>query len=66
MIFVGGDDMDAKQLVQQSIQSLQTSASNIRQAANQTTNIQAKNILTQTASQAENSIKQIQQIINQL
>jgi len=58
--------MDAKQLVQQSIQSLQTSASNIRQAANQTTNIQAKNILTQTASQAENSIKQIQQIINQL
>lgn len=58
--------MDAKQLVQQSMQSLQTAASNIRQAANQTTNIQAKNILTQTASQAEGSVKQMQQIINQL
>lgn len=58
--------MDAKQLVQQSIQNLQTSASNIRQAANQTTNVQAKNILTQTASQAESSVKQMQQIINQL
>ncbi|MGI6514929.1 MAG: hypothetical protein ACOX3D_11340 [Syntrophomonadales bacterium] len=58
--------MDAKQLVQQSIKSLQTSASNIRQAASRTTNVQAKNILTQTASQAEMSIKQMQQIINQL
>ncbi len=58
--------MDAKQLVQQSMQSLQTAASNIRQAANHTTNIQAKNILTQTASQAEGSVKQMQQIINQL
>ncbi|MGI6549372.1 MAG: hypothetical protein ACOX4Q_04915 [Syntrophomonadales bacterium] len=58
--------MDAKQLVQQSMQSLQTSASNIRQAANQTTNVQAKNILTQTASEAENSVKRMQQIINQL
>ena len=58
--------MDAKSLVQQSIQSFQTSATNIRQAASQTTNLQAKNILSQTASQVEDSIKQMQSIINQL
>jgi len=58
--------LDAKSLVQQSIQSFQTSATNIRQAASQTTNLQAKNILSQTASQVEDSIKQMQSIINQL
>lgn len=58
--------MDAKSLIQQSIQSFQTSASNIRQAASQTANVQAKNILTRTASQVEDSIKQMQSIISQI
>lgn len=58
--------MDAKTLVQKSMQDFQASATSIRQAASQTTNVQAKNILTRTASQAEDSVKQLQSIMNQL
>lgn len=58
--------MDAKQLIEQSIRNMQTSATCMRQAANRTDKVQVKNILTHTASQAEASVKQMQQIINQL
>jgi|CZCB01.1.fsa_nt_gi F0F1-type ATP synthase membrane subunit b/b' len=58
--------MDAKQLIEQSLRNMQTSASCMRQAASRTDDVQIKNILTHTASQAEASVKQMQQIINQL
>lgn len=48
--------MDAKQLIEQSIQNLQTSATRLRQAAGRTDNVQIKNMLTRTASQAEASV----------
>lgn len=58
--------MDAKSLVQQCIQKCQSSASDMRQAASQTMNPQAKSILNDTAMNLENSVKQMQSIINQL
>ncbi|NLV17098.1 MAG: hypothetical protein GXY50_07825 [Syntrophomonadaceae bacterium] len=58
--------MDTKTLVQKSVQNFQASATSIRQAASQTTNVQARNVLTRTASQVEEGVKQIQAIINQL
>lgn len=58
--------MDARSIVQQSIQKCQTLASDMRQAASQATNSQAKTILSDTASNLESSVKQMRSIINQL
>lgn len=58
--------MDVKTLIQQSIQKCQTSASDIRQAANQTNNTSAKSVLTDSASTLENTAKQMQSILTQL
>ncbi|MGE5397155.1 MAG: hypothetical protein ACM3MK_06405 [Chitinophagales bacterium] len=58
--------MDDRSLIQQVLQKCQTSASDIRQAATQTTNAQAKSVLSSAASSLEGSIRQMQSIISQL
>ncbi|MGE5422549.1 MAG: hypothetical protein ACM3QW_04745 [Ignavibacteriales bacterium] len=58
--------MDSKTLVQQCIQKCQTSASDMRQAASQTTSSQAKNTLTSAATQLDACVKQCESIITQL
>ena len=59
-------EVDVKQTVQQSITKCQTSASDLRSAAAQTQNPQAKKVFDQVAKTLDDCVQQCRNALNQL